>query len=192
VWSHVAAGGVEPCRGGRCGAMSRRAVWSHVAAGGVEPCRGGRCGAMSRRSVVRGSQTMVLDHYLEILSRKPGAMPGALVTHQARRTGVLTAAHEQFWARARRRFGDAGGTRALVEVLLLHRGLPFPAVHAALEAVNSAGSADPALVAIEARRITEGRRPTGSTVASASHLRRFDRDVPILTVYDGLLTGTTR
>jgi hypothetical protein len=72
-------------------------------------------------------------------ARKPGAMPGALVTHQARQTGVLTAAHEQFWARARRRFGDAGGTRALVEVLLLHRDMPFPAVHAALEAVNSAG-----------------------------------------------------
>jgi transposase len=158
----------------------------------VEVTEGGTVVASHERSVVRGSQTMLLDHYLEILARKPGAMPGALVTHQARQTGVLTAAHEQFWARARRRFGDAGGTRALIEVLLLHRGLPFPAVHAALEAVNSAGSADPALVAIEARRITEGRRPTGSTVAAASHLRRFDRDVPVLTVYDGLLAGTTR
>jgi hypothetical protein len=105
---------------------------------------------------------------------------------------VLTRAHEQFWARARRRHGDAGGTRALVEVLLLHRGLPFPAVHAALEAVNAAGSADPDLVAIEARRITERRGPTGSTVPSAAHLRRFDRDVPVLTAYDGLLAGTAR
>ena len=158
----------------------------------IEVTDAGRVVASHERSVVRGSQTMLLDHYLEILVRKPGAMPGALVTHQARETGVLTAAHEQFWARARRRVGDAGGTRALIEVLLLHRGLPFPAVHAALEAVNSAGSADPNLVAIEARRITEGRRPTGSTVPSASHLRRFDRDVPVLTVYDGLLTGTAR
>ena len=104
----------------------------------------------------RGTQTLLLDHYLEILVRKPGAMPGALATAQARETGVLTAAHEEFWARARRKFGDAGGTRALVEVLLLHRGLPFPAVHAALEAANGSGSADPALVAIEARRITRG------------------------------------
>jgi len=135
---------------------------------------------------------MLLDHYLEILVRKPGAMPGALATHQARETGVLTAAHEQFWARARRKFGDAGGTRALIEVLLLHRGLSFPAVHAALEAVNSAGSVDPNLVAIEARRITERRGPTGSSVPSAGHLRRFDRDAPALTVYDGLLAGTVR
>lgn len=158
----------------------------------IEVTDAGGVVAAHERSVVRGSQTLLLDHYLEILSRKPGAMPGALATHQARVSGVLTTAHEQFWARARRRFGDAGGTRALIEVLLLHRGLPFPAVHAALEAVNSAGSADPALVAIEARRITERRGPTGSTVPSAGHLRRFDRDVPVLTVYDGLLAGTVR
>jgi lambda repressor-like predicted transcriptional regulator len=158
----------------------------------IEVTDAGRVVASHERSVVRGSQTLVLDHYLEILVRKPGAMPGALATHQARETGVLTAAHEAFWARARRKFGDAGGTRALIEVLLLHRGLPFPAVHAALEAVNSAGSVDHNLVAIEARRITEGRRPTGSTVPSAGHLRRFDRDVPVLTVYDGLLAGTVR
>lgn len=158
----------------------------------IEVTDAGRVVASHERSVVRGSQTLVLDHYLEILVRKPGAMQGALATHQARTSGVLTAAHEQFWVRARRKFGDAGGTRALIEVLLLHRGLPFPAVHAALEAVNSAGSADPNLVAIEARRISEGRRPTGSTVPSAGHLRRFDRDVPVLTVYDGLLAGSVR
>lgn len=158
----------------------------------IEVVEGGTVVAAHERSVVRGSQTLVLDHYLEILVRKPGAMPGALATRQARATGVLTAAHEAFWTRARRTFGDAGGTRALIEVLLLHRGLPFPAIHAALEAVNSAGSADPVLVAIEARRISEGRRPTGSTMASGSHLRRFDRDAPVLTVYDGLLSGTVR
>jgi hypothetical protein len=169
-----------------------RQLTARIGGTGIEVAEGGSIVAAHERSVVRGSQTLVLDHYLEILARKPGAMPGALATHQARQTGVLTSAHEAFWARARRRFGAAGGTRALVEVLLLHRGLPFPAVQAALEAVNGAGSADPNLVAIEARRISEGRRPTGSTVPAASHLRRFDRDAPVLTVYDGLLGGSAR
>ncbi len=169
-----------------------RTLTARIGGTRIEVTDAGTVVARHERSTVRGSQTLLLDHYLEILSRKPGAMPGALATHQAREGGVLTSAHEQFWARARRRFGDAGGTRALIEVLLLHRGLPFPAVHAALEGVNSAGSVDPALVAIEARRITERRGPTGSTVPSASHLRRFDRDAPVLTVYDGLLTGSAR
>lgn len=153
---------------------------------------GGTLVAAHERSLTRGSQTLVLDHYLEILARKPGAMPGALATHQARERGVLTSAHQAFWARARRRLGDAAGTRALIEVLLLHRRMPFIAVHAALEAVNSAGSVEPDLVAIEARRISEGRGPTGSSVASAADLGRFDRAAPGLAAYDGLLAGTAR
>lgn len=157
----------------------------------IEITDAGSVVASHERSTVRGSQTLVLDHYLEILARKPGAMPGALATHQARETGALTAAHERFWKRARRKSGDGGGTRALIEVLLLHRGLPFIAVHAALDVADRIGSADPALVAIEARRIAEGRGPTGAAVERPA-LRRFDRDAPLLTVYDGLLTGTDR
>jgi hypothetical protein len=157
----------------------------------IEVTDGSTVVAAHERSLTRGSQTLVLDHYLEILLHKPGAMPGALATAQARERGVLTAAHEAFWKRARRKAGDSGGTRALVEVLLLHRSLPFIAVHAALDTANRIGSADPALVAIEARRITEGRGPTGSAVERPA-LRRFDRDAPVLTVYDGLLAGTAR
>lgn len=169
-----------------------RRLTARIGGTAIEVVDAGRIVAAHERSIVRGSQTLLLDHYLEILSRKPGAMPGSLAVHQAREKGVLTRAHEQFWTRARRRLGDAGGTRALIEVLLLHRGLPFPAVHAALEALNSAGSVDYDLVAIEARRITERRAPTGSSVPSAAQLRRFDRNAPALTVYDGLLVGTAR
>jgi transposase len=169
-----------------------RTLTARIGGTRIEVTDAGRVVASHERSMTRGSQTLLLDHYLEILARKPGAMPGALATHQARAAGVLTTAHEAFWARARRRFGDAGGTRALIEVLLLHRRLPFPAIHAALEEVNAAGSADPALVAIEARRITERRGPTGSTVPSAAHLQRYERSAPVLTVYDGLLAGTAR
>src|ERR1035437_1469825 len=60
--------------------------------------------------------------------RKPGALPGSLALAQARAVGAFTSAHEQFWKRARRRDGDAAGTRALIEVLLLHRALPTAAV----------------------------------------------------------------
>jgi transposase len=147
--------------------------------------------ARHERTIVRGSQTLVLDHHLEILTHKPGALPGSLALAQARERGVLTGAHERFWRRARRRLGDPAGTRALIEVLLLHRSLPFVAVHAALDVADRIGSIDPGLVAIEARRIAEGRGPTGTPVERAT-LRRFDRPAPILTVYDGLLAGGER
>ena len=68
-----------------------------------------------------GGRVLVLDHYLEVLLRKPGALPGSTALSQARAAGTFTAAHDAFWAAARARHGAAEGTRALVEVLLLHR-----------------------------------------------------------------------
>ena len=152
---------------------------------------GGRIVAVHERSVRKGAQVLSLDHYLEVLVRKPGALAGSVALARARAAGGFTSAHERFWSRARRRLGDAAGTRALIDVLLLHRHLPFPAVHAALDAVNGVGSVDPALVAIEARRMADGRGPTGLLVEPAG-LRRFDRPAPVLAGYDLLLDGAAR
>ena len=64
------------------------------------------------------------------------------------------------------------------------------AVHAALDAVERVGSVNPALVAIEARRIADGRRE--SAVVERPALRRFDRPAPALAGYDALLAGSAR
>ncbi len=39
--------------------------------------------ARHERSRVRGGQVLVLDHYLEVLARKPGALPGSMALSQA-------------------------------------------------------------------------------------------------------------
>ncbi len=148
----------------------------------------GRVVAVHERSLHKGAQVLVLDHYLELLTRRPGALPGSVPLSQARTSGAFTQAHERFWRRARRRLGDGPGTRALIEVLLLHRSLPFVAVHAALDALDAMGSVDAGLVAIEARRIADGRGPTGAVVERAA-VRRFDRPAPGLAGYDALLRG---
>ena len=49
-------------------------------------------------------------------------------------------AHEAFWAAARTRHGDAAGTRALIEVLLLHRRCPPPPCWPGSTAALAAGS----------------------------------------------------
>jgi hypothetical protein len=110
--------------------------------------------AVHARATVRGSQTLLLDHYLEVLARKPGALPGATALAQARASGAFTASHEAWWAAARAVHGDAGGTRALIEVLLLHRLLPAAAVVAGLQAALTVGATSPDVVAVEARRAT--------------------------------------
>ncbi len=168
--------------------LAGRRVDVRLAATELRVFAGGQPVAAHERSVAKGGQVLLLDHYLELLARKPGALPGSIPLAQARAAGALTAAHERFWSRARRRQGDAAGTRALIEVLLLHRRLPFVAVHAALDIVERIGSIDPALVAIEARRIADGAGPTG-VVVERSALRRFDRPAPTLVGYDALLAG---
>jgi transposase len=166
--------------------LAGRHVIVRLGARSVEAVHGGHVVARHERSHQRGSQTLLLDHYLEVLVRKPGALPSSLTLAQAREGGGFTAAHERFWRRARRKLGDGAGTRALIEVLLLHRQLPFVAVHAALDTVEGIGSADPALVAIEARRIADGRGTTAVTVDRGEG-RGWSRPVPVLAGYDALI-----
>jgi hypothetical protein len=112
--------------------------------------------AVHPRLIAAGDERLVLDHYLEILMRKPGALPGSTPLAQARAAGVFTAAHEAFWASARAKHGDIKGTRMLIEVLLLHRKMPAAAVNAGMRAAVAAGSVNPDVVAIEARKHPAG------------------------------------
>lgn len=116
--------------------------------------------ARHSRSVRKGSQTLVLDHYLEVLTRKPGALPGSVALAQARADGHFTSAHDAFWAAARKRHGDADGTRALVEVLL-HRHLAHADVVAGLTAAVSVGATGADVVAVEARKAAQARGAAG-------------------------------
>jgi len=50
--------------------------------------------ALHERVTVRGEQPLNLDHYLEVLQRKPGALPGATALVQARASGSFTQAHD--------------------------------------------------------------------------------------------------
>lgn len=150
----------------------------------------------------RGSFRDELDHFLEILLAKPGALAGSSALAQARTDGVFTASHERFWKSACRAHGDAKGTRALVEVLLLHRHRPANAVLAAIETVLESGSVSPELVAIEARKAAGGIHHSDIAVdlsdldldllpsATTNVDVRLGESLPLPTVdiYDQLLT----
>jgi transposase len=142
-----------------------------------------------------------LDHYLEALVRKPGALPGATALEQARAAGKFTPVHDAWWAAARRAHGDAAGTRALVEVLLLHRHMDGEHVVAGLAAALRAGALTADAVALEARKAADetGGQPAqassaafGPTVASltARRLEKLPADtrpLPSVAAYDQLL-----
>jgi len=92
--------------------------------------------ARHQRAIGKGAKVLDLDHYLEILYRKPGALPGATALVQARAAKKFTAEHDAFWAAARKAHGDAAGTRALgyfagIAYLILAGNQPAMALWAA-------------------------------------------------------------
>jgi transposase len=159
--------------------------------------------AVHPRLVASGDEHLLLDHYLEILVRKPGALPGSVPLAQARAGGSFTAAHEALWRQARQRLGDSAGTRALIEVLLLHRRLPGASVTAGITAALTAGTCSPDVVAVEARKHAAAARvpaaeppapvPRPSRAAVITLPRRTGplpadtRPAPDVSAYDRLL-----
>jgi transposase len=129
--------------------------------------------ARHERVTTRYGSRLELDHYLEVLVRKPGALPGATVLEQARACGRFTPVHEAWWAAARKAYGDADGTRALIEVLMLHRTMAHPDVVAGITAALSAGALTADAVAVEARKAAQetagqaGDRFAGAAAARA-------------------------
>ena len=66
-------------------------------------------------------------------SASPARCPARRPWPRPARPGRSPAAHEAFWAAARARHGDGAGTRALIEVLLLHRRMPAAQVIAGID-----------------------------------------------------------
>jgi hypothetical protein len=169
--------------------LARRHVTVRLGAQALEVIADGRVVAGHARSLHKGTEDLVLDHYLEILVRKPGALPGSTALAQARASGNFTDTHERFWTAARRKLGDGAGTRALIGVLLLHRRLPAAAMIEAMNATLAVGSVDADLVAIEARRVA-AHRPAAPVVAIGTGARDV-RPVPCLDSYDQLLAAAS-
>jgi hypothetical protein len=170
--------------------LAGRVLAARLGATFVEVVDGHRVVARHVRLVHRGESHLELDHYLEVLFHKPGALPGSVGLAQARADGSFTATHERFWAEARRRLGDGAGTRALCEVVLLHRRVPAAAVVAGMAAALGAGSVDAKVVAVEARRAADGRTATVTPIAGSSKAGA-DRPAPTLGAYDHWLGDGT-
>ena len=160
-----------------------------LSATAVQALDGPRVVAAHERAAGKYGEVLILDHYLEVLRYKPGALPGATALAQARAAGAFTPSHQRYWDAARRGRGDAAGTRALIEVLPGHRTLPAPALARAMDKAVASGVLDPQAVLIDARRLAGGH---AAPVIPIGALARYDRPAPDLAGYDQLLAGGTR
>lgn len=156
----------------------------------VEVWHAGRCVARHPRSYGRHQEVLDLEHYLDVLAHKPGALAGSKPLDQWRRAGRWPASYDRFWAELIVRQGKQAGTKAMVEVLQLGRLHGDDALRGAVEAAGGLGCHDAAAVRhlLTTRELAhQHRRPESLAAEEVGALSRYDRPLPDVHAYDQLL-----
>jgi hypothetical protein len=154
----------------------------------VEIWHTGRLIARHERCHSRRQHVLDLEHYLDVLSHKPGAFAGSKPLAQWRDAGRWPACYDELWDRLRARHGKQNGTRAMVAVLALGREFGDDHLRSAVAATVSLGACDVAAVRY---LLTEaGLHKARPHPVDVGALARYDRPLPNLADYDTLLVST--
>ena len=126
-----------------------------------------------------------LDHYLELLRVKPGALKGSLPLRQERERGHWPTCFDELWRQIEDRYGASEAARQMVDVLLLCREQGADRVELAVRGALAAGAHDGRAVAVLARR---SERPAQLPLFELpKRLHDVERPQPTLGEYDALL-----
>jgi transposase len=153
----------------------------------VEVWHAGQRVACHARCYSRQQQVLDLEHYLDVLERKPGALAGATPLAQWRAQGRWPASYDRLWARLQERQGRQAGTRAMIALLQLGRGPGAARLQECVAQALAWGCADPAAVRY---LLTAGALAHQPPVAvDVGALAAYDRPQPSVQAYDQLLAG---
>jgi len=149
---------------------------------------GGSVVAVHERLHERYATSAVLDHYLELLARKPGGLERSLALSQQRQRGAWPAADDELWTALGERYGRSEAARQMVDVLMLCREHGAERVELAVRGALTAGAHDGNAVAVLARRATATATATAPAPLTdlSPRLAVHDRPAPVLSDYDQL------
>jgi len=147
----------------------------------------GRCVATHERCYGSQQEILNLEHYLDVLEHKPGALLGSKPLAQWRQLGRWPASYDRFWEGLIERYGRQKGTKELIELLQLGRVHGQDKLRAAVEGALAIGCGDSAavrylLTAHQLERTSVGPIAVGD-------LAIYERPLPVVTDYDQLLVG---
>lgn len=131
-----------------------------------------------------------LDHYLELLARKPGGLEHSLALAQERDRGAWPHALDELWAALADRYGRSEAARQMVDVLMLCREHGPDRVALAVRGALAAGAHDGRAVAVLARRAETAQTAPAPLADLEPRLAAHSRPAPDLADYDQLLGGT--
>ena len=163
-----------------------REVQVKVYAAEVEIWDQGACIARHDRCFSRQKKVLNLEHYLDALSRKPGAFAGSTPLEQWRAQGRWPETFDRLWEALKQRRGKQDGTRAMIDLLLVGRQRGYDALRDAIEKTLALGCWDVSAVLLMLNSGNGEVRSTAEPVDIGS-LSRYDRPQPTMENYDQLL-----
>jgi hypothetical protein len=160
-------------------------VEARIRADYIEIWHEGQRVACHERCYSRQQQILDLEHYLDVLRKKPGALAGSTPLAQWRQAGRWPECFDRLWQALNARHGRQEGTRQMVELLSLGTAEGWEQLRAAVEQALSLGCHD---VAAIQHLLVAGRlaKPAVATVEIGA-LMRYERPQPTMSSYDQLL-----
>jgi hypothetical protein len=156
----------------------------------VEVWQAGKRVAWHERSYGRGEQILELEHYLDVLERKPGALPGSQPLAQWRERGLWPESFDGLLLTLQQRLGKQAGIRAMVELLQLGRTHGYGALREAVEKAQGLGCSDAGAIRYLLLHPAPDIPPATLPQDALGALGRYERPLPEMGGYDLLLEGT--
>lgn len=141
--------------------------------------------AQHQRSYQRSQQVLDLEHYLEVLEQKPGALRGSKPLEQWRAQGRWPASYDVLWELMTARHGRQGGTRAMVALLRLGREFGAAKLEASVEQALALGCTD--VAAIHHLLMADQLGHRAAATIEIGVLAAYERPLPTLAEYNQLL-----
>ena len=163
----------------------------------VEVWSAGTIAACHERSYLKRQEVYNLEHYLDVLARKPGAFKGSKPLHRWRSEGRWTAEFDCLWEQLQARHGASRGTRLMIELLREGSRVGYERLRQSVSRALELGTIEAEAVvylikADELERFVESAlMPAFDETRLSSNLsRHFYRPLPQMTDYDGLLMNS--
>ena len=141
--------------------------------------------ACHERCYSRQQKILDLEHYLDVLRKKPGALAGSTPLAQWREAGRWPECFDRLWQALNMRHGRQEGTRQMIELLSHGSHEGWDRLRTAVEQALSLGCQDVAAI----RHLLAAGRLIKPSVAAIEIgvLARYERPQPVLSDYDQLL-----
>jgi transposase len=142
--------------------------------------------AQHERSYARSQQILDLEHYLEVLERKPGALRGSKPLAQWRAQGRWPESYDQLWELMNEKHGRQCGTRSMVAIIRMGREFGYAKLETSVAQAMVLGCTD--VAAIRHLLMSDELQHAAATTIEIGALAAYERPLPTMAEYNQLLT----